>query len=94
MIILRLVMTMSSYCVYMLILSNEMKGIIETKKFLSSNFKMKVLGEVDTILGIKVIRNVECYALGQAHYVEKMLDKFGHLNIKEANTPFDSSLKL
>nr|GEU58221.1 retrotransposon ribonuclease H [Tanacetum cinerariifolium] len=28
-------------------------GILETKSYLSSNFKMKDLGEVDTILGIK-----------------------------------------
>ncbi|KAL6338667.1 hypothetical protein AAG906_021484 [Vitis piasezkii] len=43
-------------CLYvddMLILSDDMRGIIETKRFLSSTFKMKDLGEVDTILGIK-----------------------------------------
>ena len=47
-------------CLYvddMLILSNDMKGIMETKRFLYSNFKMEDLGEVDTILGIKVRRN-------------------------------------
>ena len=27
-------------------------------------------------------------------YSYKILDKFKHLNIKEANTPFDSSIKL
>jgi hypothetical protein len=31
-----------------------MIGIVETKKYLTSIFKMKDLGEVDTILGIKV----------------------------------------
>ena len=44
-------------CLYiddMLIISNEMKDILETKRFLSSTFKMKNLGQVDTILGIKV----------------------------------------
>ena len=42
-------------CLYvddMLILSDDMKGIIETKRFLSSTFKKKDLGELDTILGI------------------------------------------
>ena len=34
-----------------------MEGIIETKRFLSSTFMMKDLGQVDTILGIKVKRN-------------------------------------
>ena len=44
-------------CLYvddMLIVSNNIKGIVETKRFLSSTFKMKDLGQVDTILGIKV----------------------------------------
>jgi hypothetical protein len=34
------------------------------------------------------------YALCQSHYIEKVLLKFKHLEIKEANTPFDSSVKL
>ena len=38
----------------MLIIGTNMLGILETKKYLTSNFKMKYLGEVDTILGIKV----------------------------------------
>nr|KAJ0197577.1 hypothetical protein LSAT_V11C700367030 [Lactuca sativa] len=45
--------------------------------------KMKDLGEVDRILGIKVKRTGE-----------KILTKFQYLNIKEFNTPFDSSVKL
>ena len=84
-------------CLYvddMLILSNSMKGIEETKRFLSSTFKMKDLGEVDTILGIKVKKHSGGFALGQAHYVEKVLNKFNHLKVKDANTPFDHSVKL
>ncbi|WKA11319.1 hypothetical protein VitviT2T_028829 [Vitis vinifera] len=55
---------------------------------------MKDLGEVDTILGIKVKRNSGGYALNQTHYIEKVVSKFCHLKIKDANTPFDSSIKL
>ena len=55
---------------------------------------MKDLGDVNTILGIKLRRNGGGYSLIQEHYVEKVLDKFSHLKIKEANTPFDSSIKL
>ncbi|RVW62247.1 Copia protein [Vitis vinifera] len=46
-------------CLYvddMLILSDDMKGIIEKKRFLSSTFKMKDLEEVDTILVSKLSR--------------------------------------
>jgi len=32
--------------------------------------------------------------VNQSHYIENMLDKFKHLNIKEANSPFNSSMKL
>ena len=71
-----------------------MKGIIETKRFLSFTFKMKDLRQVDTILGIKVKRNRGGYVLSQSHYIEKALNKFSHLKIKEANTPFDPSIQL
>ena len=44
-------------CLYvddLLIFGTNMRGVYETKKYLSSQFKMKDLNEVDTILGIKV----------------------------------------
>ena len=55
---------------------------------------MKDLGQVDTILGIKVKQNSRVYELYQSHYVEKVLDKSKHLKFKEVNTLFDPSLKL
>ncbi|KAI3697819.1 hypothetical protein L6452_30916 [Arctium lappa] len=55
---------------------------------------MKDLGEVDTILGIKLKRSGSQISLSQSHYIEKILTKFQHLNIKEFNTPFNSSVKL
>ncbi|GJR84223.1 retrovirus-related pol polyprotein from transposon TNT 1-94 [Tanacetum coccineum] len=54
-------------CIYvndMLIIGTTLDGILKTKLYLSSNFKMKDLGE------------------------------FRHLDIKECNTPFDTSVKL
>jgi hypothetical protein len=57
-------------------------------------FKMTDLNEVDTILGIKVKRHSEGYALCQNHYIEKVLLKYKHLNFKEINTPFGSNYKL
>jgi hypothetical protein len=69
----------------MLIFSTNMIEIVETKRYLTSIFKMKDLDEVNTILGIKVKKHSSGYALNQSHYIKKMLDKFKHLNIKEAN---------
>nr|GEV95598.1 hypothetical protein [Tanacetum cinerariifolium] len=69
-------------------------GISETKSYLSSNFKMKDLGEVDNILGIKVKRTNDQISLSQSHYIEKILTKFQHLHIKESNVPFEQSVHL
>jgi hypothetical protein len=55
---------------------------------------MKDLNEADTILGIKVKRHSEGYALCQNHYIEKVLLKYKLLNVKEVNTLFDSNYKL
>ena len=84
-------------CLYvddMLIFGTNMKGVCETKKYLSSMFQMKDLNEVYTILGIKIKRHSEGFALCQSHYIDKVLQRFEHLNIKEANTLFDWSIKL
>ena len=62
----------------MLIFGMNMKGVCETKKYLSSMFQMKDLNKVDTILGIKIKRHSEDFALCQSHYVEKVLQ---NLNI-------------
>nr|GEY77202.1 zinc finger, CCHC-type [Tanacetum cinerariifolium] len=57
-------------------------------------FQMKDMNEVDTILRIKVKRHSGGYTLNQCHYNDKIIDKFQHLNIEEANTPYESSYKL
>ena len=77
-------------CLYvddMLIFSTNMIGIVETKRYLTSIFKIKDLCEVDTILVIKVKKYSSGFAFNQSYYIEKMLDKFKHLNINKANTP-------
>ena len=84
-------------CLYvddLLIFGTNMQGISDTKKYLTSHFKMKDLGEVDTILGIKVKKHSKAYLLCQSHFIEKVLLKFNHLKFKKANTPYDSSIKL
>ena len=84
-------------CLYvddMLIFGTNMKGVCETKKYLSSMFQMKDLNEVDTMMGIKIKRHSERFALCQSHYVDKVLQRFKLLNIKKANTPFNRSIKL
>jgi hypothetical protein len=84
-------------CLYiddMLIFSINMVGIVETKRYLTSIFKIKDLGEVDIILNIKVKKHSNGYAFNQSYYIKKILDKFKHLNIKKANISFEYSIKL
>ena len=50
------------YVNYMLAVSNDMKSVTKSKRFLSSTFKMKDHEQVDTILGIK-IKNCAGYML-------------------------------
>ena len=84
-------------CLYvddLLLFGTNVIGINKVKEYLSSIFKMKDLGEVDTFLGIKVRKHSGGYSLNQAHYIENILNKFNHLGFKEINTPFDSCVKL
>ena len=70
-----------------------MYGIVEFKMYLTSIFKMKDLFEVDILLGIKFKKHSSGSIVNQSYYIDKILDKFKYLNIKEANTLFDSNMK-
>ncbi|GJU72776.1 retrovirus-related pol polyprotein from transposon TNT 1-94 [Tanacetum coccineum] len=48
----------------------------KTKKFLSSRFSMKDMGEANVILGIKIKRENKGIVITQSHYIEKILKKF------------------
>lgn len=45
-------------------------------------------------LSIIVKKHSNGYVFNQSHYIEKILDKFNHLNIKEANISFENNIKL
>jgi hypothetical protein len=40
------------------------------------------LGDASVILGVKIIRKDDSIILSQEHYVEKLLKKFGHFDVK------------
>ena len=48
---------LSLYVDDILLVGNDMEMIITTKGWLSSNFEMKDMGEVDYILGVKILRD-------------------------------------
>jgi hypothetical protein len=61
-----------------LLASSDVSLLLETKRFLSSNFDMKDLGEALFVLGIKIHRDRRKRVLGlsQKAYLEKVLKKF------------------
>ena len=62
-----------------LLASSDINLLQETKKFLSSKFEMKDLGEVSFVLGIEIHRDRRKGVLGlsQRVYLEKVLKKYG-----------------
>ena len=67
----------------MLICGTNLQVVINTKSFLRSKFDMKVLGEVEVILGIKITRTLNRLNLSQEHYVEKILKRFEHFDVNQ-----------
>ena len=61
-----------------LLASSDISLLLETKKFLSSKFDMKDLGEASFVLGIEIHRDREKGVLGlsQKTYIEKILKKY------------------
>ena len=57
--------------------------LLETRKFLSSKFDMKDLGEVSFVLGIEIHqdRSKGVLGLSQKAYIEKILKKFCMQNV-------------
>ncbi|GJV69391.1 zinc finger, CCHC-type containing protein [Tanacetum coccineum] len=84
-------------CLYvdnMLIFGTDQNQVDETKKFLSSRFSMKDIGEVNVFLGIKIKRENKGIFITQSHYIEKRLKKFNREDCSSVNTLMDPVEKL
>ncbi|GJZ35330.1 zinc finger, CCHC-type containing protein [Tanacetum coccineum] len=84
-------------CLYvddMLIFGTDQNQVDKTKKFLSSRFSMKDMGEADVILGIKIKRKNKGIVITQSHYIEKILKKFNREDCSSMCTPMDLVEKL
>ncbi|GKC10875.1 zinc finger, CCHC-type containing protein [Tanacetum coccineum] len=84
-------------CLYvddMLIFGIDQNQVDKTKKFLSSKFSMKDMGEVDVILGIKIKCENKGIVITQSHYIEKILKKFNREDCSLVSTPMDLVEKL
>nr|KAJ0217072.1 hypothetical protein LSAT_V11C300142760 [Lactuca sativa] len=84
-------------CLYvddMLTFGTNLEEVDKTKKFLSSSFDMKDIGEAGVILGIRIRKGNNGISISQSHYIEKILKKFNFKNCSPVITPIDPSLKL
>nr|GFA96610.1 hypothetical protein [Tanacetum cinerariifolium] len=72
----------------------DQNQVDKAKKFLSSRFSMKDMGEADVILGIKIKRENKGIVITLSHYIEKILKKFNHEDCSSVSTPMDLVEKL
>ncbi|RVW97188.1 Retrovirus-related Pol polyprotein from transposon TNT 1-94 [Vitis vinifera] len=72
-----------------LLASSDVRLLHETKRFLSSKFDMKDLGNASFVLGIQIHRDRSRGILGlsQKAYINKVLSRFGMSNCAPGDTP-------
>ena len=72
-----------------LLSSSDVNLLLEMKKFLSSNFVMKYLGEASFVLGIEIHQDRRNRVLGlsQKAYLEKVLKKYSMHACKPSPAP-------
>lgn len=78
----------------MLIIGSNNNIIEAIKKMLTRKFDMKDLGIVDVILGIKITRTSDGFALSQSHYIEKILENLKTYDNSPTRTPINVNLHL
>ena len=68
--------------------------IADTKRKLSTAFKIKDLGMMYYFLGMEVWNNMDGISLRQGKYVVEILKRLGMMDCKAMTTPMESNLKL
>ena len=79
-----------------LLTTNYLNLLCDTKKFLSNNFKMTDLGNASYVLGVQIYRDRSKNILGlsQKSYIEKLLQRYDIHDCKPLNTPITKGDKL
>ena len=87
---------LSLYVDNILLIGNSKEMIDIAKKWLSSNFEMKDMGEASYVLGVKIVRDraKKLLGLSQETYIKRMLKRYHMQDSKSMDTPVDKSLSL
>ena len=78
-----------------LLATNDLHLLYETKRFLSNNFEMKDMGEATYVIGIEIFRNRSQGMLGlsQKSYINKVLERFRMQNCSASPVPIQKGDK-
>ncbi|EOX95197.1 F5K24.2-like protein [Theobroma cacao] len=76
------------------LLNTSVQALNDVKTYLSSQYKLKDLGNVKYFLGLEVARSNEGIVLCQRKYALNLLEEFGLLGAKPVTTPIDYNHKL
>lgn len=89
-------MILSLYVDDVLLASNDLGMLNDTKDWLKSQFEMKDMGDASFVLGIKIIRdrNVKKLSLSQEAYLDKILKRFKMELSKPVDMPIHKGIKL
>ena len=68
--------------------------IVDTKRKLATEFKMKDFGMMHYFLGMEVLQNVDGIYLRQGRYEVEILKRFGMMDYKAMATPMASNLNI
>ena len=79
-----------------LIAGNDKRLIGVTKKWLSSNFEMKDMGDASYVFGVKILRDRSKFLLGlsQETHIKKMLQRYHMHDCKPMDTPIERNFSL
>ena len=85
---------LSLYVDDILLVGNSNEVIDIAKRWLSSNFEMKDIGEASYVLGVKIVRDhaKRLLCLSQETYIKRMLERYHMQDSKPMDTFVDKSL--
>jgi hypothetical protein len=78
----------------LLIGSKDLEDMRKLKSALSEEFRMKDLGDVGYVLGIKITRSESSIFLSQEHYAKGLLSQFGMADCHGVMTPLETGTVL
>jgi hypothetical protein len=78
------------------LISNSKDGIVQLKGELATHFTISDLGELNWLLGIKIVRDREKRTISLSHerYILDVLNKYGLQDLNPVRTPIETSIRL